>query len=248
MTSMIKLRAKDGKILNVPFNVIKQMVTIQTMLDCPGVEDNNDEDDPIPIFVVNGEVLEKLIRWTKYHIENTDKPSNKVWNYQFFMDNLREIFVLEEAAKYLELRSYMNITEILMDENFQLLSNTEGFMRNISSDRFGELLSRDTLNVSNEQTVFESLVYWMSVNSEERSRSLEGMVPHIRAHFLPGKYIDEHVKTFLIKHGNPDLCEKLKYKSKTPRQGYEYVAVALFEMKDGRCLKYLDAKVGSPSN
>ena len=219
MTSIIKLRAKDGKILKVPRDVIKQMVAIQTMLDCPGVEDNNDEDnEPIPIFAVNGEVLDKLVKWTKYHIENTDNSAEyKVWSFQFFMDSLGEIFVLEEGAKYLDLRSYLNTTEILMDEKFQLLSKNESFMRNISSDWFGELLARDTLNVPNEETVFESLVYWMSVNSEEKSRSLEGMVPHIRAHFLPGKYIDEHVKTFLIKHGNPDLCEKLKYKSKTPR-------------------------------
>ena len=54
MTTISKLRAKDGKILKVSQDVIKQMVTIQTMLDCPGVENNNDDDDePIPIFAVN---------------------------------------------------------------------------------------------------------------------------------------------------------------------------------------------------
>ena len=101
MTSIVNLRAKDGKILKVPKDVIKQMVTIQTMLDCPGVEDNNDDDDePIPIFAINGEVLDKLVRWTKYHIEKTDKGADyKVWSDQFFMDNLDEIFVLEEGAK-----------------------------------------------------------------------------------------------------------------------------------------------------
>ena len=150
------------------------MLTIQTMLDCPGVEDNNDDDDePIPIFAINGGVLDKLVSWTKYHIEKTDKGADyKVWSDQFFMDNLDEIFVLEEGAKYLDLRSYLNITEILMDEKFQLLSHTESFMRNISSDRFGEVLARDTLNVQNEETVFESLVFWMSMDPEGRSRCL----------------------------------------------------------------------------
>ena len=246
MTTMIKLRAKDGKILKVPKDVIKQMVAIQTMLDCPGVEDNNDDDDDeaIPIFAVNGQVLDKLVKWTKLHMENTNKSADyKVWNNQFFMDTLSEIFVLEEGAKYLDLRSYLNITEILMDEKFQLLSKTESFMRNISSDRFGELLARDTLNVPNEETLFESIVLWMSMDPKERSRCLEDLVPHIRAFFLPGKYIDDHLKTFLLKHGNPDLCYKLNYESKTPRQGYEYVAVDLFKKEGGRCLKYLDTKV-----
>ena len=135
-----------------------------------------------------------------------------------------------------------------MDEKFQLLSNNESFMRNISSDRFGELLARDTLNVPNEQTVFESLVFWMSVDPEERSKCLEDLVPDIRAHFLPRKFIDEHFKTFVMKHGNPELCHKLNSESETPRQGYDYVVVALIGKEDGRCLKYLDAKVGSPSN
>ena len=159
------------------------------------------------------------------------------------MDNLSEIFVLEEGAKYLDLRSYLNITEILMDEKFQLLSHTESFMRNISSDRFGELLARDTLNVPNEQTVFESLVFWMSVDPEERSKCLEDLVPDIRAHFLPRKFIDEHFKTFVMKHGNPELCHKLNCEIKTPRQGYEHAAVALIEKEEGECLKYLDIKV-----
>ena len=135
-----------------------------------------------------------------------------------------------------------------MDENFHLLSNNESFMRNISSDRFGELLARDTLNVPNEETVFESLVFWMSVVPEERSKCLEDLVPHIRVFFLPEKFIDKHLKTFLLKHGNPDLCDKLNYESKTPRHKYEHVAVALIEKGDGRCLKYLDAKVWFLSN
>ena len=207
------------------------MVTIQTMLDCPGVEDNNDDDDePIPIFAVNGEVLDKLVKWTKYHIENNDNSAEyKVWSFQFFMDNLGEVFVLEEGAKYLDLRDFLNYSELFMDEKFQLLSNTEDFMRNISSDRFGELLARDTLNVPNEQSVYGSLVFWMFMDPEERSRYLENLIPHIRAYFLPGKFIDEHVKTFLLKHGNSDLRYKLKtwltvkfhmmnYESKTPRQ------------------------------
>ena len=113
MTSIIKLRAKDGKIFKVSQDIIKQMVTIQTMLDCPGVEDNNDDDEPIPIFAVNGEVLDKLVKWTKYHIENNDNSAEyKVWSFQFFMDNLGEISVLEEGAKYLDLRDFLNYGKV----------------------------------------------------------------------------------------------------------------------------------------
>ena len=222
MTSIIKLLAKDGKLLEVAQDVIKQMVTIQSMLDCPLVDDNNDDDKPIPIFAVNGEVLDKLVKWTKCHLENTNNAFDcKVWSDKFFMENLDEILVLEEGAKYLDLRSYLKTSEILMDEKFQVLSNTESFMRNISRERFGELLARDTLNVPNEEAVFKSLAFWISMDPEERSKFLDDLVPNIRAHFLPRYFVDKHLKAFLKKHGNPDLCHKLNYKSTTPRQEYE---------------------------
>ena len=126
MTSILKLRSKDGKIIKVDSNVIQQMVAIQTMLECPGVEENNDDDDePIPIFAVNGEVLDKLVGWTKHNLENSDKSEYKVWCDQFFMDNLGDILELEESAKYLDLRRYLETNDLFMDENFQVLSKNK---------------------------------------------------------------------------------------------------------------------------
>ena len=148
----VTLKSSDKKVVLVDQDVIKQIVAIQTMLDCPGVEHNNNE--PIPIFAVNGEVLEKLVGWTQYHIKNKDKSDYQVWSHQFFVESLENIFELEDGAKYLELSSYLDRSDLFMDENFQLLSNTEA-MRNISSDRLGLLLSRDTLNVPSEQTLVE---------------------------------------------------------------------------------------------
>ena len=237
---LVKLLSADEKIVLVDQNVIKQMVAIQRMLDCPRVED--DSDDPIPIFGVHGEVLEKLVGWTKYHLENNTKSDHKVWCHQFFMDNLEEIFMLEDGAKYLELESYLHANDIFMDENFQLLSNTE-VMRNISSDRFRLFLGRDTLSVPSEQALVESLQTWISVDPEDRSTYLGNLIPYIRASFLPRQSVED-VKNFLVEHNNPDLCEKLNFENRTPRLGYEECIVALHQMPDGgRCLKYLDSKV-----
>ena len=159
---LVKLLSADKKIVLVDQDVIKQMMTIQTMMDCPLVEESEDDDeskeddDDIPKVAVNGEVLEKLVGWTKYHLENKDKSDYKAWSHQFFMDNLENIFMFEEGAKFLGLLSYLDSNDTFMDENFQALSNTEA-MRNISYDRLGLLISRDTLDVPTEQVVVETL-------------------------------------------------------------------------------------------
>ena len=55
----VNLQSSDGNIVVVDQNVIKQMVTIQTMLDnLDDVDTNNYE--PIPIYTVNGEILVKV--------------------------------------------------------------------------------------------------------------------------------------------------------------------------------------------
>ena len=67
----VKLESSDKKIILVDQNVIKQMVTIQTMLEM----DVGSDDEPVPIYAVNGETLDKVIEWSKYHIETSDKGS-----------------------------------------------------------------------------------------------------------------------------------------------------------------------------
>ena len=156
---LVKLLSADKKIVLVDQDVIKQMMAIQTMMTCPLVEESKDDDeskDSTPKVAVQGEVLEKLVEWTKYHLENKDKSDYKSWSHQFFMDNLENIFMFEEGAKFLGLLSYLDSNDTFMDENFQVLSNTEA-MRNISYDRLGLLISRDTLDVPTEQVVVETL-------------------------------------------------------------------------------------------
>ena len=99
---LVKLLSSDEKIVLLEHNIIKQMVTIQTMMDCSLVNESKDEDEPIPV-AVNGEVLNNLVGWTKYHLENNGKSDFKDWSLQFFMDHLENILALEDGAKYLEL-------------------------------------------------------------------------------------------------------------------------------------------------
>ena len=232
----VKLESSDKKIVLVDLDVIKQMVTIQTMLE--NLEGNDDE--PVPIYAVNGVTLDKVIEWTKYHIKTTDKSVIKAWCDQFFMTNLEKIFQIEEAADYLEVKT-LCVDSQVFHRNFELITTTEGF-KNLSQEKFGLLLSGDGLNVPNEEAVFESLETWISADPEERSASLGNLLPYIRAHFLPSQSI-EYVKNFLVDHSQPDLCLQLNFDIKTPRHGYDLSIVSVHKRENGRCLKYLDSKV-----
>ena len=62
----VKIISSDRKIILVGLEVIKHIVAVQTMLEGPGVDNNTDEGEPIPIFEVNSKVLEKVVRQRMY--------------------------------------------------------------------------------------------------------------------------------------------------------------------------------------
>ena len=125
---------------------------------------------------------------------------------------------------------------------FELITTTEAF-KNLSQEKLGLLVSRDGLNVSEEQTVVQSLEIWVSADPEERTECLLDLLPFIRASFLSSQSVAD-LKKFLVNHSQPNLCHKLNFDNKTPRQGYVQCIVAVHEKEGGSCLKYLDTKVG----
>ena len=229
--SEIMLESSDKKIILVDQNVIQQMVTIQTMLESLG---DTNSDEIIPIYKVTGEILDKVVEWTRHH-----KSDGKVWTDQFFKTNLENIFMMEEAADYLELNSLLVEGQVFIDKNLELIIATEAFKK-LSPEKLGDLLGRDSLDVPSEQIVVQSLETWISADPEERSRSLEDLLSHIRAYFLPRQSIED-VKKFLEKFSNPSLCQQLNFENKTQRLGYEQCIVVFHGISS--CLKYLDSKV-----
>ena len=66
----IKLQSSDGVIFDADAETLKQMVTIQTMID---YEDGDNNDEVIPVPLVKAQIFEKIIEWTE--IDNNDVPS-----------------------------------------------------------------------------------------------------------------------------------------------------------------------------
>ena len=102
--SLFKLQSSDGVVFSVDAATVKQMVTIQTMID----HEDEDSDEVTPVPTVKAQVLEKIIYWTDYHKIDHEKTEKISWYIQYFNVELKKVFEIIIAADYLEVKSLLN--------------------------------------------------------------------------------------------------------------------------------------------
>ena len=100
----LKLQSSDGVIFNVDAATVKQMVTVQTMID----HEDEDSDEVTPVPTVKAQVLEKIIQWIEYHKIDHDTTSRIAWTVQYFDVELKKMFEIIIAADYLEIKSLLH--------------------------------------------------------------------------------------------------------------------------------------------
>uniref|UniRef100_A0A2K6U1R7 S-phase kinase-associated protein 1 n=1 Tax=Saimiri boliviensis boliviensis TaxID=39432 RepID=A0A2K6U1R7_SAIBB len=111
----IKLQSSDGEIFEVDVEIAKQSVTIKTMLEDLGMDDEGD-DDPVPLPNVNAAILKKT-----HHKDDPPPPEddeNKekrtddipVWDQEFLKYTLRKTTVSLQAANYLDIKGLLDVT------------------------------------------------------------------------------------------------------------------------------------------
>ncbi|KAG7516236.1 S-phase kinase-associated protein 1 [Solea senegalensis] len=93
----IKLQSSDGEIFEVDVEIAKQSVTIKTMLEDLGMDDEGD-DDPVPLPNVNAAILKK---------RTDDIP---VWDQEFLKVDQGTLFELILAANYLDIKGLLDVT------------------------------------------------------------------------------------------------------------------------------------------
>ena len=120
--SLYSLESSDGKILTVDAATLKQMVTIQTMID----HEDEDSDEVTPVPTVKAQVLEKIIQWMEYHSIDHEKTEKIAWYIKYFNVELTKIFEVIIAADYLEATTLLNEScrNVLINNKWEIIKDT----------------------------------------------------------------------------------------------------------------------------
>ena len=115
----IKLQSSDGETFDVDVDIAKQSVTIKTMLEDLGIDEEGDEDS-IPLPNVNAVILRKVIQWCTYHKddpappeddENKERRTDDIpsWDQEFLRVDQGTLFELILAANYLDIKGLLDV-------------------------------------------------------------------------------------------------------------------------------------------
>ncbi|GAB1861253.1 S-phase kinase-associated protein 1 [Camponotus japonicus] len=115
----IKLQSSDGEIFKVDIEIIKCSITIKTMLEDLGMDE--DEEEVVPLPNVNSAILNKIIQWATYHKDDLPPPEDdedeensnddiSSWDADFLKVEQSTLFELILAANYLNIKNLLNIT------------------------------------------------------------------------------------------------------------------------------------------
>jgi len=139
--SLFKLQSSDGETIKVNGDIVKQMLTIQTMIDDLG---DQDDDELIPIPAVNIEVLKMIIRWIERHKDETEKENLALWQNDFFDDlSVTMIMNIILGADYLNVKSLLN-------ESCRMILSTRNIdedVENFDSSRVSAILEEFRFDV-----------------------------------------------------------------------------------------------------
>ena len=115
----IKLQSSDGEIFPVDVLIAKQSVTIKTMLEDLGMDEEDEEEVPLPNG--NAATLKKVIQWASYHKDdpplpedddNKEKRTDDIssWDTDFLKVDQGTLFELILAANYLDIKGLLDVT------------------------------------------------------------------------------------------------------------------------------------------
>jgi len=117
---MINLQSSDGVVFQVDFEIAKASVTIKTMVENLGLEEEDEEIVPLPN--VNANILKKVIQWATYHKDDPPMPEDDEeldmrtddicsWDADFLkVEDQGTLFELILAANYLDIKGLLAVT------------------------------------------------------------------------------------------------------------------------------------------
>lgn len=98
---------------------------------------------------------------------------------------------------------------------FHQVSNNSNEFLQLTAEELGEILSRDELNVKNEELVFDSVLRWIDYDPDRRKGHIANLLRSIRLGHLTTQYFVEKVKPHpYVRESDackPIVIETLKY-------------------------------------
>ncbi|GMR51610.1 hypothetical protein PMAYCL1PPCAC_21805, partial [Pristionchus mayeri] len=119
MASKFTVVSSDGKSFEVERKVLKQSVTIETLIAGLNLDEADSDTPamPIPLPNVTGDVLEKVIKWCEQHQADPVKESDENvevvipdWDKEFIGNWDRQMLLqITVAANYLDIKSLLDM-------------------------------------------------------------------------------------------------------------------------------------------
>jgi len=116
----IKLQSSDSEVFEVDVDIAKASMTIKTMLEDLGMDEEDDEAIPLPN--VQGSILKKVIEWATQHKDDPPPPpedeDNKkekrsddipAWDQEFLKVDQGTLFEIILAANYLDIKGLLDV-------------------------------------------------------------------------------------------------------------------------------------------
>ena len=114
----INLESSDKKVFSVDVEVAKKSITLQDLMENFGIEDDDEDGDPIPIPDVDAANLERLLQWAEEHKDDPPAPTDDETKYR--TDNIsdfdKEFFTMDQAAllQLIHAANFMNMPDLLL--------------------------------------------------------------------------------------------------------------------------------------
>ncbi len=132
----IQLLSKDGVSFPVDKSVAKQSVTIKTMLEDLGLEDEDSVDEPVPLPNVESRILKLVLEWAEHHKndpklteeEEEEQKSKKLevpeWDQEFYKVSYEHcppcgyFGIQKKMFNYLSQRPQSDVFKLLIAANY----------------------------------------------------------------------------------------------------------------------------------
>ena len=114
----IRLQSSDSETFEIDVEIAKASMTIKTMLEDLGMDE--DDDEPIPLPNVNAAILRKVIQWATHHKDDPPPPEDdenkekrtddiETWDQEFLKVDQGTLFELILAANYLDIKGLLDV-------------------------------------------------------------------------------------------------------------------------------------------